>query len=100
MSVRCTTKYVALLLLTALSIPHPTASASESTSNGLLCDWVEDDIIYDDYAHSSSEFVPPPIWGDDWTVGAHGQYTHSHSAWVYTKISEETGAQHILINGG
>jgi hypothetical protein len=83
--------------LCLLLTPGKTATAEESQGNGLLCEWRENDIFQDDYAHSSNCQSEPPQGGNDWQVISYGQWTNSHSVWVYTTIAAEPGDQHSHI---
>lgn len=72
-------------------------SATAEPTNGLLCEWREDDIFQDDYAHSSICTSEPPQGGNDWVVISYGHWTNSHSVWVYTTILNEPGDSHTPV---
>jgi hypothetical protein len=76
----------------------PRQSANAEPTGGLLCEWREDDLFQDDYAHSNICTSPPPQGGNDWQVISYGTYTNSHSVWVYTTIANESGDPHSLID--
>jgi hypothetical protein len=79
--------------VSAIALLPRVMTAADSTG-GLLCEWREDDLFQDDYAHSSHCDTAPTSGGDDWVVVSWGHWTNTHSTWVFTTIAAEPGDQH------
>lgn len=94
---RIVTQALMSVSLGILLIPGGSVIAEDSTGGDLLCEWKEDDIFQDDYAHSSICTSEPPQGGNDWQVISYGHWTNSHSVWVYTTILDEPGDPHTHI---
>jgi hypothetical protein len=79
---------------------HMAHAEEEGGGSGpTMCEWEDRDLFSEnDYAHSTNCTTKPPQ-GDqnDWRVVATGSYTNAHSVWVYTRINNEGGAPHDLI---
>ncbi len=89
---------VGTFILTLAVLPTQPLQAEQSQGDR-MCEWREDDLFLDDYAHSNHCDVAPPELGNDWLITAQGHWTNAHDVWVYTKIADEVGDPHSLISG-